>query len=75
MGGEGDMTDWVYHLPVVTVAVIHSDNWPPAAISMTLLSIAVAASIVLIASHNPPFTGQISVRPALLIQVLPEEKP
>ena len=42
---------------------------------MTILSVAVAASIVLIASHNRPFTGQISVGPALLIQVLPEERP
>ena len=62
-------------LILVTVAIIHSDNRATAAISMTLLSVAIAASIVLIASHNRPFTGEISVGPDLLIQVMPEQKP
>jgi hypothetical protein len=62
-------------LLLVTIAIIHSDNRATAAISMAIFSVAVAASIVLIASHNRPFTGEISVGPALLKQVLPEEKP
>lgn len=62
-------------LLLVTIAIVHSDNRTTAAISMSILSVAIAGSIVLIASHNRPFTGQISVGPALLIQVLPEEKP
>jgi len=37
-------------LILVTVAIIHSDNRVTAAISMTILSIAIAASTVLIAS-------------------------
>ena len=69
------MTDWVYHFPVVTVAVVHSDNWPTAAISMTLLSIAVRSE------HCPDRFPQPAVhrtdfrQAALLIQVPPEEKP
>lgn len=59
----------------VTIAIIHSDNKTTAAISMAIFSVAVAASTVLIASHNRPFTGEISVGPARLMQVLPEEKP
>jgi type IV secretory pathway VirJ component len=62
-------------LLLVTIAIIHSDNRATAAISMAIFSVAVAASIVLIASHNRPFTGEISVGPTLLMQVLPEEKP
>jgi len=62
-------------LLLVTIAIIHSDNKATAAISMGIFSVAVAASVVLIASHNRPFTGEISVGPGLLMQVLPEEKP
>ena len=61
-------------LLLVTVAIVHSDNRHTAALSMGILSVAIAASVVLIAAHNRPFTGQISVGPALLIQVLPEDK-
>lgn len=62
-------------LLLVTVAIVHSDNRRTAALSLGILSVAIAASIVLIASHNRPFTGEISVGPALLVQVLPEETP
>lgn len=61
-------------LLLVTVAIIHSDNKFTAAVSMGILSTAVAASVVLIASHSRPFTGEISVGPGLLKQVLPDER-
>jgi len=48
--------DWLYHLPVVWMAVV-----------------GMAACVVLIASHNEPFTGEISVSPNLLLQVMPKE--
>ena len=66
---------WLAVLLLLTIGIIHSDNRGTAAISMSIFSVAVAACIVLIASHNRPFTGEISVGPALLMQVLPEEKP
>jgi len=62
-------------LILLTIAIVHSDNRATAAISMAVFSVAVAACIVLIASHNRPFTGEISVGPALLLEVLPGENP
>ena len=62
-------------LLLLTIGIVHSDNRGSAAIGMSIFSAAVAACIVLIASHNRPFTGEISVGPALLMQVLPKEEP
>ena len=60
-------------LTLVTIAIVHSDNRATAAIAMAIFAIAITASLVLIASHNRPFTGEISVGPDLLLQVMPEE--
>ena len=60
-------------LILTTSAIVHSDNRKSAAIAMTLFAIGVAACVVLIASHNRPFTGEISVGPDLLMQVIPEQ--
>lgn len=54
------------------MAMIHVDNRLTAAIAMALFATGVAVSIVLIASHNRPFSGAISVKPDVLLQVLPE---
>jgi len=62
-------------LILLTIAIVHSDNRATAGTAMAIFSVAVAASIVLIASHSRPFTGEISVGPGLLLQVMPEEKP
>lgn len=59
-------------LIVLTAAIIHCDNRTTAAIATGLFSTAVAACVILIASHNRPFTGEISVGPELLIQVMPK---
>ena len=67
--------EWFFHLAVVwmTVAIVHSDNRLTAGIAMLLFAIAAAVSVVLIVSHNRPFTGEISVGPDLLMQVMPME--
>jgi hypothetical protein len=57
----------------ITIAIVHSDNRLTAAIAMAIFGVGVAASIVLLASHNRPFTGEISMPPDLLLQVIPEE--
>ena len=62
-------------LILLTIAILHSDNRKAGAIAMTILATGLAACIVLIASHNRPFTGEISVRPDLLLQVMPQEWP
>jgi hypothetical protein len=59
-------------LILVTIAFVHIDNSGTAAIALTLFSLGVAACVVLIASHNRPFTGEISVGPELLLQVMPQ---
>ena len=61
------------YLILLTIAIVHSDNRTTAAIAMGIFSVAVAACVVLIASHNRPFTGQISVAPDPLLQVMPKE--
>src|SRR5262249_45825920 len=60
-------------LVTLTIAIVHSDNRTTAAIAMSIFAIAVSACIVLIASHNRPFTGPISVGPGALLQVIPKE--
>jgi Protein of unknown function (DUF4239) len=60
-------------LILLTIALVHSDNRAAAAIAMVIFTIGAAACVVLIASHNHPFTGEISVGPDLLLQVMPEQ--
>ena len=59
---------------LVAIAMMHSDNRHSSAFAMALFAAGVAVSVLLIASHNRPFTGEISVGPDPLLQVLPEEK-
>ena len=56
---------------MVAIALVHSDNRVAAAIAMGLFATGVAVSIVLVVSHSGPFSGEISVGPDLLLQVLP----
>jgi len=58
---------------LLAIAMVHSDNRTSAAVAMGLFATGVALSVVLIASHHRPFSGEISVRPDVLLQVLPEE--
>jgi len=58
-------------LVVTTIAIIHCDNRLTAALAMSLFSMGIVACVVLIASHNRPFTGEISVSPELLVRVMP----
>ena len=60
-------------LILVTVGLVHSDNQRTAAIAMALFAIGMASCVVLIAFHNEPFTGEISVSPILLLQVMPKQ--
>ena len=53
------------------IAMVHSDNRTSAAVAMGLFATGVAPSVLLIASHHRLFAGEISVRPDVLLQVLP----
>jgi Protein of unknown function (DUF4239) len=58
---------------LATIAMVHSDNRGAAVAAMAIFATAVAVSIVLIAAHDRPFSGGVSIRPDLLLQVMPEE--
>jgi len=57
---------------LLAIAMVHSDNPRTAAIALALFATGVAISLILIASHARPFTGELSVGPQLLLQVMPD---
>lgn len=57
---------------LIAIALVHSDNRLTCTIALTLFSTGIALSVLLIASHSRPFTGDISLRPEILMQVMPE---
>jgi hypothetical protein len=62
-------------LTLITIALIHSDNRAANRIIMTIFATGVGVAVVLLASHSRPFTGDMSVHPAVLLQVMPETSP
>ncbi len=56
---------------LVAIAMVHSDNRTTCAIALALFATGIAMSLLLIAAYNRPFTGDISVGPDLLMQVIP----
>lgn len=57
---------------LLAIALVHSDNRLASGLSMGLFATGVAASVLLIAAHDRPFIGQVSVSPEPLLQVLPD---
>ena len=57
---------------LLAIAMVHSDNRLAATIAMAVFATGVAASVLLIAAHDRPFMGELSVGPAPLLQVMPE---
>jgi hypothetical protein len=60
-------------ITLIAIAMVHSDNRTTARIALGLFSTSMAVCILLLLSHDRPFTGQLSVKPAVLLQVRPEE--
>ena len=58
---------------LVAIAMVHADNRRACAITLTLFASGVALSVLLIAAYSRPFTGEISVTPELLKQVIATE--
>jgi hypothetical protein len=58
---------------LVAIAMVHCDNRVTCAIALATFATGVAVSVLLITAHNRPFSGQISIGPDLLKQVMPEE--
>jgi Protein of unknown function (DUF4239) len=59
---------------LLAIAMVHSDNRRTVAIAMGLFASGVAVSVFLILAHDRPFTGEISVGPEPLLQIIPEAK-
>lgn len=57
---------------LLAIAMVHSDNRLGSAITMGIFATGVAASVLLIVSHDRPFTGEVSVQSDPLLQVMPE---
>ncbi len=62
-------------LTLITIALIHSDNRAANRIILAIFATAVGVAFVLLAAHSRPFTGEISVRPTVLLQIMPEVSP
>jgi hypothetical protein len=56
---------------LLVIAAVHCDNRLASGIAMGLFATGVAASVLLIAAHDRPFTGQISIGPEPLLQIMP----
>lgn len=59
-------------LMLLAVAMVHSDNRLANRIVLVIFSSGVGVAILLIAAHSRAFTGDLSVRPTVLLQVMPE---
>ena len=57
---------------LVAIAIVHSDNRASAAIATWIFATGVAVSVLLIASHDRPFSGEISVKPDPLLEIRPD---
>jgi len=57
---------------LVAIAMVHSDNRLASIVAMGIFGTGIAASMLLILAHDRPFTGEISMRPDPLLQVMPE---
>jgi hypothetical protein len=60
-------------LTLVAIAMVHSDNRLACGIALTLFATGIALSVLLIAAYSRPFTGELSVAPQLLKQVIANE--
>jgi hypothetical protein len=58
---------------LIAISMVHSDNRATARIALWLFSTSMAVCILLLLSHDRPFTGQLSVTPAVLMQVQPQD--
>jgi hypothetical protein len=64
------MGTWLLSLPVWSMSAVILLQ-----IILAIFSTAVGMAVILLASHSRPFTGEISVRPTVLLQVMPEGAP
>ena len=56
---------------LVAIAMVHSDNRLASIMALGIFATGIAASTLLILAHDRPFTGEISIKPDPLLQVMP----
>ena len=56
------------------IAFVHCDNRLTSAVAIGLFSVALATTVLLILSHDRPFTGDVALSPEPLLQVMPESR-
>ena len=59
-------------LTLLAIAMVHSDNRVTNRIILTIYATASGVALILIASHSRPFSGEISTRPTVMLQVMPD---
>jgi hypothetical protein len=68
---------WSLYLQAIcelfVIAFVHCSNRLASGIAMGLFASGVAVSVLLIVAHDRPFTGQISIGPEPLLQIMPGE--
>lgn len=57
---------------LAAIALVHADNRPAATMALGLFATAAAVCMLLLLSHDAPFTGRISISPAPLVEVRPD---
>ena len=60
---------------LLAISFVHCDNRATCAMALALFATGVAASILLIACYSRPFTGDVSIKPVLLQQIIASEGP
>jgi hypothetical protein len=56
------------------IAFVHCDNRVTSAVAIGLFSAALATTVLLILSHDRPFTGAVALTPEPLLQVMPQNR-
>jgi hypothetical protein len=57
---------------LLAIAMVHSANRLASTMALGIFATGVAASLLLILAHDRPFTGEISIKPDPLLQVMPQ---
>lgn len=58
-------------LTLIAIALVHSENRTATAITMVIFASAAAVCLLLIASHDRPFSDPFAAKPNALVQVMP----
>lgn len=56
---------------VFAIALVHGENRLTSAVAIGLFCASLATTMLLILSHDRPFSGEIAVKPEPLLQVVP----